>query len=341
MNDLENMSAADAKAWYDTWYVPNNAYVVITGDVDHKTVFALAERYYGPLEGRPLPAPASRWNRSRKAPAASPSRRRPNCRPDHGLQAPILRDVDKDSDPYALEMLAAILDGHDAARFNKKLVREDKIALSAGIDYDNTARGRACSTCTARRRRARRLPDLEAALRAEIARVQKEGVSEAELKRAKAQLIAVRSTKRIRCSARPWKSARSKRSACPIENSTACWTSCSRSRRASPGRCPKVFQRRRPDRRCPRSATARRQAAPPGRRHPPLMNAAMKRLIAAVFALLLTQAALAGVKIEHWVSPSGARIYFVESRVLPMLDIQVDFAAGSLFDPAGKSAWPP
>ena len=55
MNDLENMTAADAKAWYDTWYVPNNAYVVITGDVDHKTVFALAEQHYGPLEGRALP----------------------------------------------------------------------------------------------------------------------------------------------------------------------------------------------------------------------------------------------------------------------------------------------
>lgn len=67
------------------------------------------------------------------------------------------------------------------------------------------------------------------------------------------------------------------------------------------------------------------------------MKATMKRLIAAVFALLLTQAALAGVKIEHWVSSSGARVYFVESRVLPMLDVQVDFAAGSLFDPAGKS----
>jgi zinc protease len=46
---------------------------------------------------------------------------------------------------------------------------------------------------------------------------------------------------------------------------------------------------------------------------------------------------LAGAKIEHWVSPSGARVYFVESRVLPMLDVQVDFAAGSMFDPAGKS----
>ncbi len=67
------------------------------------------------------------------------------------------------------------------------------------------------------------------------------------------------------------------------------------------------------------------------------MKAAMKRLIAAAFALLLAQSALAGVKIEHWVSPSGARVYFVESRVLPMLDVQIDFAAGSMFDPQGKS----
>ncbi|NTV69047.1 MAG: insulinase family protein [Azonexaceae bacterium] len=63
----------------------------------------------------------------------------------------------------------------------------------------------------------------------------------------------------------------------------------------------------------------------------------MKRLLTVAIALLISQAALAGVKIEHWVSPSGARVYFVESRVLPMLDVQIDFAAGSMFDPAGKS----
>jgi zinc protease len=62
----------------------------------------------------------------------------------------------------------------------------------------------------------------------------------------------------------------------------------------------------------------------------------MKNLLTAAFALLVTQTALAGVKIEHWVSPSGTRVYFVESRVLPMLDVQVDFAAGSMFDPEGK-----
>jgi zinc protease len=63
----------------------------------------------------------------------------------------------------------------------------------------------------------------------------------------------------------------------------------------------------------------------------------MKRLLTAAIALFISQAALAGVKIEHWVTPSGARVQFVESRVLPMLDVQVDFAAGSMFDPEGKS----
>jgi zinc protease len=63
----------------------------------------------------------------------------------------------------------------------------------------------------------------------------------------------------------------------------------------------------------------------------------LKALFTVALALLASQSALAGVKIEHWVSPTGTRVYFVESRVLPMLDIQVDFAAGSMFDPQGKS----
>ncbi len=191
MNDLENMSAADAKAWYDTWYVPNNAYVVITGDVDHKEVFALAEKYYGTLAGRPLPArkpqvePAQDGTRrvTVKAPAELPVL-------IMGYKAPVLRDVDKDSDPYALQMLAAILDGHDAARLTRKLVREDKVALSIGIDYDATARGPGMIYLHGSPSEGRTVAELETALRGEIARIQKDGVSEPELKRARAQLVA-------------------------------------------------------------------------------------------------------------------------------------------------------
>jgi zinc protease len=87
-------------------------------------------------------------------------------------------------------MLAAILDGHDAARFNKKLVREDKVALSVGIDYDATGRGPGMIYLHGSPSEGRTVADLESALRAELARIQKDGVSEPELKRARAQLVA-------------------------------------------------------------------------------------------------------------------------------------------------------
>lgn len=191
MSDLENMTAADAKTWYDTWYVPNNAYVVVSGDVDHEQVFALAREHYGKLEGRALPPrkgqiePRQEGPRriTVKAPAELPVL-------VLGYKAPILRNPKTDRDPYALEILAAILDGHDAARFNKKLVREDRIALSAGVDYGNTARGPGMFYLYGSPSEGRSVADLEAALRAEIARIQKDGVSEAELKRTKAQLVA-------------------------------------------------------------------------------------------------------------------------------------------------------
>lgn len=49
------------------------------------------------------------------------------------------------------------------------------------------------------------------------------------------------------------------------------------------------------------------------------------------------QTAYAGPKIEHWVAPSGARVFFVENHALPILDVQVDFAAGTVYDPPDKA----
>ena len=191
MSDLENMSAADAKAWYDNWYVPNNAYVVVTGDVDHKAVFALAQQHYGALPARALPLrkeqvePRQEGPRrvTVKAPAELPVL-------IMGYKMPILRDARQDREPYALEILASILDGHDAARFNRKLVREDKVALSAGVSYDSTARGPGMLYLYGSPAEGRSVAELESALREEIKRIQEQGVSAAELRRSKAQLIA-------------------------------------------------------------------------------------------------------------------------------------------------------
>ena len=63
----------------------------------------------------------------------------------------------------------------------------------------------------------------------------------------------------------------------------------------------------------------------------------MKRTLVALAAFCFAAAAHAGVKIQHWTAPSGAQVYFVETHDLPILDLEVDFAAGSGYDPAGKA----
>src|SRR5512135_391850 len=60
------------------------------------------------------------------------------------------------------------------------------------------------------------------------------------------------------------------------------------------------------------------------------------RLLSVVALLLVASVALATPHIQHWQAPSGARVYFVEDHSLPMLDVAVDFPAGSGFDVAGK-----
>ena len=191
MNDLEAMTAQDARDWYERWYVPNNAYVVIVGDVDHDEVFRLAETYYGSLAARPLPA-----RKPQQEPLQAGIRRLVFKAPADlpvllmAYKVPVLRDVERDVDPYALEMLSAILDGHEAARFSRRLVREQRLAVSAGAGYDATARGPGLLYLQGSPSAGRTRAELEAGFRAEIARIAREGVGDDELARARAQLVA-------------------------------------------------------------------------------------------------------------------------------------------------------
>jgi zinc protease len=197
MDDLQNMNWQDARDWYRTWYAPNNAYVVVVGDVDHKEVFKLAEQTYGRHKATPLPVrkpqnePMQDGQRrvTVKAPAQLPYLLM-------AWKAPKLVDLDKDRDPYALEVLSALLDGNDAARFPKRLVRGEKIAQSAGAGYDATLRGETRFMLVGQPAAGKSVIELEAALRAELKRIQDEGVTEEELKRVKTQTIAAQVYKR-------------------------------------------------------------------------------------------------------------------------------------------------
>jgi zinc protease len=197
MNDLENMTVEDAKDWYNTWYVPNNAVVVIVGDVDYPQVLKWADKYYGGLppgvlpKRRPQEEPPQQGVRrlTVKAPADLPQ-------VVLSYKVPGIRDVEKDVDPFALDVLSSILDGHDAARFTRRLVKESRLAVSANAGYDGLNRGPAVFQLSGAPAPGKNIADLEAALRAEVAKVASDGVSEAELQRARAQLIASETYKR-------------------------------------------------------------------------------------------------------------------------------------------------
>lgn len=191
MTDLEAMTADDARAWHKNWYAPNNARLVVVGDVDHQAVFDLARRHYGAVVARALPARRISAEPEQRGPRESVVKA-PADLPYVALawRAPTLRDPENDRDVFALQVLAAVLDGYDGARLPRQLVRESRVAVSVGAGYDGSGRGPQLFTLDASPAAGKTVADVEAALRAEIVRIQNEGISEDELKRVKTQTIA-------------------------------------------------------------------------------------------------------------------------------------------------------
>ena len=191
MSDLEHLTVKDARDWYKRWYAPNNATLVIAGDVEHNKVFALAQRYYGGIKRSVLPPRRNYTEPPQdgikrivvKAPAELPLL-------VMSYHAPVVRSPASDWKPYALEMLAGVLSGNESARLNKDLVREQQLVSNVGAGYDAESRGPGLFTLEATPSEGKTVGQVEAALRAEIKKLDDDGVSEEEMKRVKAQVMA-------------------------------------------------------------------------------------------------------------------------------------------------------
>jgi zinc protease len=190
-SDLEAMQVDDLREWYQKWYSPNNATVVVVGDVNPEAVFALAEEHFGPLEAEPVAPPKPRAEPEQrgerrlvvKAPAKEPYL-------IMGYKVPVLANAEQDWEPYALEMLASVLDGGASARFSRELVRGERIAASAGAGYNAFSRLPGLFRLSGTPAKAHNVEELEAALLEQIERVRTELVAEDELERIRTQLIA-------------------------------------------------------------------------------------------------------------------------------------------------------
>ena len=197
MNDLEAMTYKDAQHWYNTWYTPHNAVVVVVGDVQPAQVKTLAETTYAKIKSKALPErkpqlePVQEGTRrvEVRAPAENPYVM-------IGFKVPKLENVQKDRDPYALAVLSAVLDGYSGARLGRELVQGSQVAVQAGAGYDMTSRSPTLFYLDATPVQGKTVAELETALLAQVAKVASEGISQQELARVKAQLIASQVYKR-------------------------------------------------------------------------------------------------------------------------------------------------
>ena len=198
MNDLQNMKASDARDWYRSWYAPNNATVVITGDVDAKKVLGMVEKYYGVAAAHDLPVRKPQIEPPQKgvkqvqvkAPADS-------AQLAMAWKAPRL-ELGKldDPEPYALELLTAVLDGYDNARLNRVLVKQEKVVNDVGVGYDMISRGPELFLISATMAKGKTVDQAQASIRRALDELKQKGILESELKRIKVRILSEQIYKR-------------------------------------------------------------------------------------------------------------------------------------------------
>lgn len=191
MEDLNSLELGDLQNWYRRFYAPNNAALVVVGDVKPKQILKLAEKHFGKLEPSVLasakPRPETEQHGERRIKVHAPSKL-PYVL--IGYHVPVLSTAKVESEPYALDVLAGILDGGRSSRLSRELVREQEVAASVGAGYRLSSRYAGMFLLDANPAEEHTVSDVEAALEAELQRLKDEPVTNEELTRVKAQVIA-------------------------------------------------------------------------------------------------------------------------------------------------------
>jgi zinc protease len=191
MNDLQNMTVEDVQQWYQRWYAPNNAIVVVVGDVQPQQVYQLAEKYFGPL--KPSQLPKIKPQQEIKSLGERAVTVRLPAKLSWlvlGYNVPVIKTAQQSWEPYALEVLAAVLDGGNSARFAQHLVRGQQIAANTNVSYNLYSRFNNLFTLAATPTQESTLEKLQMGLVEQIKQVQTVLVGPQELQRVKTQLIA-------------------------------------------------------------------------------------------------------------------------------------------------------
>ena len=197
MSDLDAMTAQDVRNFYQRWYVPGNAAVVVSGDVEVAEVRRLAVTHYGPIAARPVPV---------RKPQDEPVQAGPRRMDFKGvasqayvnlafkvpkLQAADFAGDEQGRDAVALTVLASVLDGFSGARLARALEQGDSRLADRTSAYNGLmGRGPQLFVLSGVPAPGKTAAQVAAGLRQQIALIAQEGISDEELNRVKVQWVA-------------------------------------------------------------------------------------------------------------------------------------------------------
>jgi zinc protease len=191
MNDLENLNVDDLRAWYKSWYGPNNATVVVVGDVNPEAVFELAKTHFGPVQPITVPKLKPRKelvNLGKRQLQINANATVPRLFMSYNV--PSLLTASDPEEAYALLVLVMALDGGHSGRFSKNLIRKQGLVTSVFSSYNPFTLHETLMDFTAIPTEKHTLSEIEIAFLQEIEQLKTTPISDAELKRVKTNVIA-------------------------------------------------------------------------------------------------------------------------------------------------------
>lgn len=193
MNDIKHLTVEDAKLWYQHYYNPNNALLIVVGDVKPREVFELAKKYFGQLKK----GPSIKHRQQQEPPRLGKKTVQVLTHSSLsmliiGVTVPTVNTVTQDSnlDPYALELIAGLLDAGDSGRLTRDLIQKDHIASNISVSYNLYARYQTQFIIAGTPNESHSIAELRHSLLSELNRLKKEPVALNDLQRVKTQIIA-------------------------------------------------------------------------------------------------------------------------------------------------------
>lgn len=190
-DDLDHMTIEHLRDWYQKWYAPNNASLIVVGDVDAKKVYELAKQYFGPIPSRTL----TEIKTTKELTPLGEKRQKVHIHAElpyviWGYTVPSLKTADQQEESFALAVISTLLDGGPSARLNRDLIRGSQVAADIGTHYDLLKEFSTQFLIAGVPAQGQTVQVLEQKVLEQIEMLKTQPVSEQELQRAKTHLLA-------------------------------------------------------------------------------------------------------------------------------------------------------